>query len=1317
MHRHSRSEAGELASPRSSRAPSFSSDRPSLAGSTSFQIPSNVRPAPAYIAASVASQIVTDHHNAQLRQDFDLDDESSPFLVNALFSDEALCLLNAFLDHLLFSFLSAARSPSLIAIRPAISDVLKPRLAREAMATADEELQGLLAGEDDEEFPALQNGQDQSERWDVETVWKRTRLRIMVYTRLGELEDEDEERYVQQERGLSLDDGSNEELGLVSWASAIFLTSVIEYIAEQTLVVSGQAAFARISAKMMKDAQRSTEGEEVQLERIIVEEFDVEKVALNSTLGRLWRTWRKRVRSPIVPLTSSSPRGSITRGISSVVSPARRGGSLDTTDDSMIDGQNGSRAQSLAEVPEHEVTETDIAANIPLPITANDIAEIEVPGLAQQLDEESSGTQTPTLIPSRRPNSFIMLSSTQHLLDGALARRSSRERPVSMPILGPTPFTFASNSIASDSDFVTPMERMSEDQSHIGLRHSLDEEESDGVNPGILAGALAGATSLAAAAFATIVGTSTSNEDAVEMGHEDRVEMPVLSGDDREPEVLQSKRLSISASGPPGIVRTYSVRSNRSSSALQTLEPKHYLKDSNVDDDVEDPEAIGVARTSNIPIPATPSPPSESTTNGHTVTSYKEQHGDESMADNEQITEKRVSRRLSVSPPVPRKTPSPVEMSMTSEKSIPRKEIPPPRSSSTSRSPALAALQESSSWPNITPETQVAENRASDVTRTRSQSSGHQSAAARSRDVLLPEKSAKRKSNDSSRSGTRSRSGTAEGYPTERASLQRVSSSSSTTRSTSTSILHSSKDSDSSIGRPRGLSTRFSEEDRQREFDSLVRGEETVKYTLTPQSMRDMDESPVVKKVESPKAATQVSVYPRVNSGQPSSLGSQQAQQTAQQAPLRSISKGKSSVSSESTAMTSARPPSTNTATRKNGLAAREPRIQTESLRDFADFIRSTGPHDVGSYPVQPFITSTPSSSRSPGATSSSISSLGRKISGRHGTGHQPKTVNGADEGPSVRSKIHMEPRSPAGQGNGNADLIDFIRQGPPNSQDGQHRIPRAVAPFRSTVDSDEFNRMLNDRSPDNSHVESTYGSQVSTDSKHSAHASTNSRTGLLPAPNVVQPAYSNTPQHLAGSFSAPEPQVVRKRRRVKDPYAIDSDDEDEDLLTALPKSKRQEESLIDFLRSVEPPPQNDPKPLATNGAVAAAARTRAINGTSQASSSTNGTSSNASAAAWSSSSTAHSGLPSSSGNSVMISSTIAASVPKSNRPRPQARGAGARDARATARSDMNDLADFLRTSGPQEPAAQSPGNTIKKDEGKRMPTRFWRKKASIDMS
>jgi hypothetical protein len=52
----------------------------------------------------------------------------------------------------------------------------------------------------------------------------------------------------------------------------------------------------------------------------------------------------------------------------------------------------------------------------------------------------------------------------------------------------------------------------------------------------------------------------------------------------------------------------------------------------------------------------------------------------------------------------------------------------------------------------------------------------------------------------------------------------------------------------------------------------------------------------------------------------------------------------------------------------------------------------------------------------------------------------------------------------------------------------------------------------------------------------------------------------------------------------VRDPYAIDDSDDDEYLEELLEpsKPKREEESLIDFLRNV-PPPEAEPQPLALN--------------------------------------------------------------------------------------------------------------------------------------
>jgi len=372
-------------------------------------------------------------------------------------------------------------------------------------------------------------------------------------------------------------------------------------------------------------------------------------------------------------------------------------------------------------------------------------------------------------------------------------------------------------------------------------------------------------------------------------------------------------------------------------------------------------------------------------------------------------------------------------------------------------------------------------------------------------------------------------------------------------------------------------------------------------------------------------------------------------------------------------------------------------------MRDFADFIRSTGPAPGDEKPLQSLISR---DGTTPKLSNGTVPKLNRKPSTRQTSSHS-HSGSLVSEGPSAKPRIHMEPRSPAGQRSGNDDLIDFIRQGPPNASNGQHRIPRSVAPFRTTVDSDQFDRMLDE----NGNVESAYGSQVSTTSRQSSQTA-NSRTGLLPKQNVTQPAYSNMPQKLTGNMSNSEPQITRTRRRVKDPYAIDTDDEDEDLLTALPKSTRpqRDESMMDFLNSMEPPTNNQPQPFMLSPETIAAAKARAAKGSSH-SSSSGLTSSNTIRNSGTGGNTGKPGA----GPHAVASPHANTSAPRAYKPKLQARAAATSDARA-GRSTTNDLADFLRNSGPPEPPAPAPGATIRKEESKTSKAKFWRKKTYPDM-
>lgn len=843
VHNRARSDAGELSSPRSSRAASFSSDRPSLAGSVTFHMPTTIRPAPAYIAASVASQIVTHDQNAQFRDaagDPEPENDDDDAAVNALFTEQALSLLNGFLDHLLFAILSTARSPSLTQIRPAVTDVLRPRLARDAMTTADEELEGLLAGEDDDEFPS-RDGLE-APKWDIEKVWKRTRLRIMVYTRLGELEDEDEERYVQQERGLSMDHNDDDEVGLVSWASAIFLTSVIEHIAEQTLLISGQAAYTRTSTKLRKQARQSLDGEEPSVERVVVEDFDVEKLAVNSAFGRLWRTWRKRVRSPAGAFHS---RG--VRSISSVASLHRRKASF----------ESGFDETNVPEISEREPTVTEIAANIPLPLGDNDINEIEVPGLARTFEEEDESLETDTsAAPPRRPSSVIMLSP----VDGA-RKRLTAGRPISMPPPPASAFVMPAElpvpeqteedaAAAEKTDdeeihetgatpFETPMERFNADND--SFIH--DEQQEDGeheADADMVAFAASTGMGFGMPPMHPIQTSGLSNDDQPHSGSSTH------GAYDGPPQVLQSKRMSIEKPGTPGIVRTYSTRSSSLKSpgvtplATPKLEARSFFDDANGDDDVTGPDAIGIAHTSNRSIP-TPSPPVDHGSgerDGYTHAKHPSHGGYVEVLPRQSAAPTSIQVRNS---PTPEAVASPPEP-LVSRKEVQRREVPrvdAPTSQPRSRDVTPPPRVHRSPLPSVLESPVVQEKQPQ--RNSPPQNNSRQTSMHRARESPVPV--AERAVRPHALDTTRSRSGTGENTPVDRSPLQRVSSaSSSTNRSVGTSILQTTgRNSTASLdGRPRGLSTRMSEEDRQREFDSLVKGDETVKFSLTPQNVRDI---------------------------------------------------------------------------------------------------------------------------------------------------------------------------------------------------------------------------------------------------------------------------------------------------------------------------------------------------------------------------------------------------------------------------------------------------------------------------------------------
>ena len=336
---------------------SLTPERAPMSPSFSFvQVPP-VSPEPAYIAAAAAANVVT----SEIANEFHIDIPEG-----ASISPGSLHLLNTFLDRLLFNFLSYARCTTLSALRTGVSEVLRPRLAKEAIAGADAELEEYLGGDVDE----LDSMDDHRAGgpWDINTAWKRARLRCMLYTRLGDMEEDEEEMFLQQDNLQEGLPGSEMQA-----AVAIFLTSILEYIGEHALMIAAQAAYKRHETKASIES--------IRLPRVIVEEIDMEKNALNSLLGRLWRSWRTSLRSPrssVSRISGAGPR--IFRGFSA---SAR---SSVTNESNMLE-----EPDRVSSVEEEDADDVD-PAGIPLPITLYDVDEIEVPGFSAEYAQYSRKT-------------------------------------------------------------------------------------------------------------------------------------------------------------------------------------------------------------------------------------------------------------------------------------------------------------------------------------------------------------------------------------------------------------------------------------------------------------------------------------------------------------------------------------------------------------------------------------------------------------------------------------------------------------------------------------------------------------------------------------------------------------------------------------------------------------------------------------------------------------------------------------------------------------------------------------------------------------
>ncbi|KAM3074246.1 hypothetical protein ACMFMG_002932 [Clarireedia jacksonii] len=1191
----------ENASPRRTRSQSASSDRPSMASFASLlSPPMSVSPDAVYIAPSAASQIVTNDHDS--RADAWLDQHGiEPSGETALVSTPALTLVNKFLDQLLFNFLSVSRSTSLATLRPAVSEVLKPKLAKDAISGADDELREYLGGGDDDELFSSANGVP-SRNWDLELVWKRTRLRCMVYSSLGDMEEEDEDRYTAEEH-LSTSAGLNgreDELGIVSPAVAIFLTSILEFMGEQVLVVAGQAAYSRLRAKHEKDEREGVTRLTDIADRVVVEEGDMERVALDRTLGRLWRGWKKRVRSPGSSISVGRPFP-----VDLLSTPPPPPKSLHRMTSALAKSAEKLRQVSGTTTP----TELEPAANIPLPMSVNDIREIEIPGVAPQSDDEAShaGSGTEELTTAQRPKSLVIFASANNLPtpnssqpptpEFAAFTPKSRKRANSLPPPNPASFTslfskHASVRVSTEVDSANVDSR---------LNGTITPEDSD----------IDEAETKDSGKSATRPQSGTSSARRLSPAYvHTRKESIGPDPDDEdveEPQIMTSSRISINGRISPDDMRDLSSHSSARSPSIHSLRlidvsagksPTVSRKGSmDAGDYISSGRAISISRPNSLHSPvlteiqsprgtspnmrtSTGSPLARSgsglgsmVVNRESISEVDEREGAENDSPLSAVPADFAAAMQGVdmdpSPTSQNFIPNPV-LKKNAPKSAPFVLAAPPTpqnyhgnhkeaAKQKQKQNAMSTLQGISNPKIRGNNTRDVPNTLQPATRTFSEPPPRSTSRALNNPIIERGAVLPSLAENSSPGMVKSAPRTS---PVQRNSPPRPVRDDSTRKAfpdlqpKPIRQSYASTSSSSSVQKIKPIRT--SEDggpstSELKSFDQLIQGSETIQYTLTPQTMRNI-ESPV-----SPAFAT--SARPATGRSHSSSVGKHTGLYSHPPTGLANLNPTTSRSTNSSRL-------------RGNAPQPRDARADRDSLGDFAEFIRSTGPAHNYSKEMPPRVSTATSSGHSRPPTSNThkgSNGTPRNASGSALRSSPVSSLPRRAESSAGRSRTRLQARDATVGKDSITDLIDFVRAGPEDR--GTHRIPRTVAPFRSTMDSDQMAGLVGGKAVDATLPDARYSqSSIQASTQASTHqSSVNSREGLLNSSNKVN---RPTPGQSSMDFDDEDMMPKRKTRRVRDPYAIDlSDEEDEYETTSRPAPIKEEESLADFLRNVPPPP------------------------------------------------------------------------------------------------------------------------------------------------
>ncbi|KAI8633769.1 hypothetical protein F5Y19DRAFT_252556 [Xylariaceae sp. FL1651] len=1106
-----------------SRAQSMSSDRPSTIGVHSLMSPPlSVSPEAAFIAGSAASQIVTNDHDTHSETWYD-QVGIEPSGETALVSNGALRLVNSFIDQLLFNVLATAKSTTLSSLRSAVIDVLKPKLAKDAINSADEELREYLGGGEIEDL-ARSVPHESSKDWDLELVWKRTRLRCMVYSSLGDMEEEDEDFYMEQEHLSGETDDTLTEI--VSPAVAIFLTSILEFTGEQVLVVAGQAAFNRLRTKYEKELKEGSRLPGDLSERIVVEDLDMERVALDRTFGRLWRAWKKRIRSPLEP-NFSRPFSRSSASVSSIfhqrpesitadLPAVPSSQELDTSTENQSSQRNDSPDEANIESIKRE---GDIADPSMLPLPDSDV-EVTYSDEDESEEEDEFDPRPKSWVASSHRLSFGDLFTSQVLIKRARSL-PSRKKPR---------YSAVSNR-QDDLDNVQGQSAIKQAADSHGMETEAEadvkvEAEAEAEPNGLIEGATPGAATVGATAVAgsAAIATGIAPHPKIEEGNEDIKEDEVDSEIEEfveEPEILTSSRISIGGRSSPATsepTRPASIINTRSNSVrsvrvIEVQGPRSRPNSVGADPISPTARSISISREGSI----SRTPPIVEENDPYSapfVTDTGSPASDAVSSYTEDIRD--ISATLA---PPPRRNRSPPKL------------VPSPVASHTSAPTKVAVLDNAA---GLSPE---------------ERQDGFQWSSSGMRNPPMPtllEKSANRPVYVQSTSAHRA--------SPESPKLPRPVQSESPS---SARFKHVRTSEDSSSNRPMDVA---------RNFEELIQSDETLQYTLTPENMRDIDVSRLLRLAGSDLTVRQSPSSQPNGSPKPNRTGDTKNGERSRSSSIkRSISVNKSTGLSShpptdmavngkyGNAVSKAPPPVSMRNRIGSAPQAREARVPRESMQDFADFIRSTGPPGESGTRTNKVLT----------GSSNTVRSV---------TGAPPLAKSSSME---VRRPPRLQARDAVvNTSNESSELIDFIRRGPPKTKSNSPRIPRNVAPFRNTQDSDYMTSAVGGKAVD-AIIPNFRTSQASTNvTESSAPSSMNSQSALLNK--------SNKPQLYSGnSFDDDDMMPKRTQRRVRDPYAIDPSDEEYDDYDMTPKPKvKQEESLIDFLNNYPPPAEPSTQPI-----------------------------------------------------------------------------------------------------------------------------------------